>query len=96
MFWISRFSQKALNSDLLKKRNSMIFNANDLTFPLPKFDYCVIGSGAGGATVALELLKSGKSVILLEAGNLVGNSEILHPVNVGAPFGLRSTRSISM
>lgn len=31
-------------------------------------DVCVIGSGAGGAWVALELVKAGKSVILLEEG----------------------------
>ena len=31
-------------------------------------DVCVIGTGAGGATVAYELASAGKSVVMLEAG----------------------------
>ena len=32
------------------------------------YDVCIIGSGAGGGPVALELAKSGKSVLVLEKG----------------------------
>ncbi|MEM4658634.1 MAG: FAD-dependent oxidoreductase, partial [Candidatus Methanosuratincola sp.] len=32
------------------------------------YDYIVVGSGAGGATVAKELSTAGKSVLLLEKG----------------------------
>lgn len=33
-----------------------------------KFDICIVGSGAGGAPVALELARTGKSVVVLEKG----------------------------
>ena len=32
-------------------------------------DVCIIGSGAGGATVAARLCEAGKDVVLLEAGH---------------------------
>jgi choline dehydrogenase-like flavoprotein len=32
-------------------------------------DVCIVGSGAGGATVALELARRGKSVVVLEEGS---------------------------
>src|ERR1041384_2190322 len=34
----------------------------------PEADYIVVGSGAGGGTVAARLVEAGYSVILLEAG----------------------------
>jgi choline dehydrogenase-like flavoprotein len=36
---------------------------------LDHFDYCVIGSGAGGATAAVVLTRAGRSVLILEAGH---------------------------
>src|SRR5262252_2555451 len=36
---------------------------------LSRFDVCVIGSGAGGASVAHVLTEAGKNVVVLEAGD---------------------------
>ena len=33
-----------------------------------KYDFIVVGSGAGGATLAMELAKKGKSVLVVERG----------------------------
>jgi len=35
---------------------------------LPIFDFCVIGAGAAGITLAIELEKAGKLVCVLESG----------------------------
>ena len=46
-----------------------IFTHEDLTKDLTiECDVCVIGSGAGGAWTAHELVKQGKRVVLLEEG----------------------------
>jgi len=43
---------------------------------LPKMaDFCVVGSGPAGMTLALELERYGRSVILLEGGGLTWNDE---------------------
>src|SRR4051812_8565668 len=34
----------------------------------PEYEYIVVGSGAGGGTLAARLAESGRSVLLLEAG----------------------------
>ena len=36
--------------------------------PQPQYEYIVVGSGAGGGTVAARLAEAGRSVLLLEAG----------------------------
>ncbi len=48
-----------------------------------QFDAIVVGSGAGGATVARELARSGKRVLLLErGGNTVPRDGLLHLAKV--------------
>ncbi|MCX6912759.1 MAG: NAD(P)-binding protein, partial [Verrucomicrobia bacterium] len=34
-----------------------------------KYDFIIVGSGAGGATLARELSRKNKSVLILEAGD---------------------------
>lgn len=46
------------------------------------FDYVVVGSGAGGATVAARLVEQGRTVVLLEAG---GDSRNADALERGAP-----------
>src|SRR5262245_32654237 len=46
------------------KANDHVLGARDLT----QFDFCIIGSGAGGSTAAHILTAAGKTVLILEAG----------------------------
>ncbi|MGB3113569.1 MAG: FAD-dependent oxidoreductase, partial [Candidatus Omnitrophota bacterium] len=41
-----------------------------------KTDFAVIGSGAGGATIAMELAKKGRKVLILDKGSFAKESEI--------------------
>ena len=46
-----------------------IFTSKEVTESrVEECDVCIIGSGAGGATVAANLVAAGKSVVMLEAG----------------------------
>ncbi len=52
-------------------------------------DVCVIGAGAAGITIALELERSGLSVLLLESGNTEQDPEtqaLYEGTSVGEPF----------
>jgi len=53
-----------------------------MTTPNKEYDFIVIGSGPGGAPVALELAKSGKKVLMIEKG-------AYHTKLLGFPFGVR-------
>jgi choline dehydrogenase-like flavoprotein len=62
--------------------------------------YCVVGSGMGGAAVASSLARAGKDVLLIEAGmaqpsspNILGNVTAEH---TGRPFGIPITRCIEL
>jgi choline dehydrogenase-like flavoprotein len=59
-------------------------------------DYCIIGSGIGGSTLALKLVEQGKNVLIIEAGKKYGNSKNVTYENTGREFGLRATTSIQL
>lgn len=60
------------------------------------FDYCIIGTGIGGSTLAIKLAEQGKSILIIEAGKSHGNSENVIYENAGREFGLRATTSIQI
>jgi choline dehydrogenase-like flavoprotein len=52
-------------------------------------DVCIVGAGAAGITIAVELIGSGRRVILLESGGLTldGDTQALnHGENIGFPY----------
>jgi choline dehydrogenase-like flavoprotein len=54
----------------------MLIDFNSAVNTLPKHaDFCVVGSGPAGMTVALELKRQGRSVLLLEGGGLEWSQE---------------------
>lgn len=60
----------------------MIFTHQTITGPVDETcDVCVVGSGAGGATVAKELAEAGLSVILLEEGGHHQTSDFQKPIS---------------
>ena len=73
----------------------MFINANSLTSDMHT-DFCIIGSGVGGSTVTKELFDNKKNFILIEAGELEGNSSNIRSTNSGQPFDMPLTRSIGL
>ena len=49
-----------------------------------RFDYIVVGSGAGGGPLVVNLAKAGKAVLLLEAGDASENNNFRVPAFWGA------------
>lgn len=49
------------------------------------YDYVVVGSGPGGSTIAYNLMKAGKDVLLLEAGDDDSASPFIRGVPLGNP-----------
>ncbi|MGQ9760107.1 MAG: GMC family oxidoreductase N-terminal domain-containing protein [Candidatus Methanomethylicaceae archaeon] len=67
------------------------------------FDYIVVGSGAGGATIAKELAVAGKSVLIIEGGEHVSSEQacraykiIPSGVEIWQIFGVGGTTLVSM
>lgn len=59
--------------------------------------YCVIGSGMGGASVASALSRAGKDVLLVEAGGSERSSSPSVSAEItGRPFGIPVTRCIEL
>ena len=49
-----------------------VFTAKDVTESrIEECDVCIIGSGAGGGTLAANLTAAGKRVVMLEAGLII-------------------------
>lgn len=56
-----------------------------------EYDYVVVGSGPGGGPLAVDLAKSGSSVLLLEAGSdLLETRHTQRPTKTSIPLRLRS------
>lgn len=54
----------------------MISDLNKSDFKgIPDIDYCIIGSGPAGITLALELESTGKNILLMEAGDIQWTKE---------------------
>ncbi len=61
-----------------------------------EFDHCIVGAGAAGITLALEMEGSGQRICLLEGGGLeppeMGDDHPFHGESVGREYSLISTR----
>jgi choline dehydrogenase-like flavoprotein len=57
---------------------------------------CIVGSGIGASSLAIQLYEEGVEFFIIEAGNLGNNSNIIKKENTGLNFGLRSTTSIEV
>jgi choline dehydrogenase len=59
------------------------------SLPSPTFEFIVVGSGAGGGTVAARLVEAGHRVLLIEAGGSdpgpLASVPVFHPLSVEAP-----------
>jgi choline dehydrogenase-like flavoprotein len=55
----------------------MIQNANEIVRDsVVRANICIVGGGPAGITLALELVRTGKSILLLESGDLAANGEV--------------------
>ena len=59
-------------------------------------EICIIGSGVGASSLAVELIDSNIPFIMIEAGPLECSSDIVKKENMGLDFGLRRTTSIEV
>ena len=57
---------------------------------------CIIGSGIGASSLAIELFEANIPFIMIEAGSLGRSSSIIKRENTGLDFGLRTTTSIEI
>ncbi len=61
-----------------------------------KTKICIIGTGIAGGTIAKKLQEKNADFILVEAGDILGESSIIQKNHVGRNFGFRRTTSIQM
>ncbi len=57
---------------------------------------CIIGSGVGGGTLAKKLAEKNREFIIIEAGEMRGNSEIIQKDHAGRDFKMETTTSIQL
>lgn len=57
---------------------------------------CIIGSGVGGGTLAKKLSEKNHEFIIVEAGAIRGNSEIIQKDHAGRDFKMKTTTSIQL
>jgi len=59
-----------------------------------KFDVCILGSGAGGATMAQRLTAAGKRVLIIDTGDFVGPDALIRriPLKSGLDLALPHRR----
>jgi choline dehydrogenase-like flavoprotein len=57
---------------------------------------CIIGSGIGASSLAIELFEANIPFIMIEAGSLERSSSVIKRENTGLDFGLRTTTSIEI
>ena len=77
------------------------FDANEWRKPVEKYDVCIIGSGAGGAVVAAQLVAAGFSVIILEEGGHHTKAEFKMREDTAFPMlyqeaGTRATKDLGI
>ena len=74
----------------------MLVNADDLEASIIRTPVCIVGTGIGGTSLALELAKANKDFYIIEAGGQSGNAKTVGIDNIGLPFGLSTTTSIEL
>jgi hypothetical protein len=75
----------------------MLINSNQDNNSFPSVDICIIGSGISASSLAIELLNTDISFLMIEAGPLkYSSSKMIKKESVGHDFGLKSTTSIEV
>ena len=75
----------------------MLINSNKKNKVFPSVDICIIGSGIAASSLAIELLNTNISFLMIEAGPLNhSTSEAIKKESVGRDFGLEATTSVEV
>ncbi|MBN1347757.1 MAG: GMC family oxidoreductase [Phycisphaerae bacterium] len=70
----------------MKRPKGIVFGSEVNGHPQESCDVCIVGSGPGGAVVADELTKAGRSVLMIEEGPLPSPAESMTPKEVVAKY----------
>ena len=75
----------------------MIFDANNTKQNIPSSEICIIGSGIAASILALELLDSDISFVMIEAGDFTNpSSDAVERENVGRDFVVEPTTATAV